>query len=41
MRNSINEKKKEKEKEKEKEPIKIPQLSYNFNISDIIVKYII
>ena len=39
MKNSLNEKKKE--KDKEKEPIKIPQLSYNFNASDIIVKQII
>ena len=45
MKNSQNEKKKDKDKDKdkdkEKEQIKIPQLSYNFNISDIIVKYII
>ena len=43
MKNSLNEKKKDKEKDKdkEKEPIKIPQLSYNFNASDIIVKQII
>ena len=45
MKNSQNEKKKDKEKDKdkdkEKEQIKIPQLSYNFNISDIIVKHII
>ena len=41
MKNSQNEKKKEKDKDKDKELIIIPQLSYNFNISDIIVKYII
>ena len=41
MKNSQNEKKREKDKDKEKEQIKIPQLSYNFNISDTIVKYII
>ena len=39
MRNSIIEKKKD--KEKEKEPINIPPLPYNFNISNIVVKYII
>ena len=45
MKNSLNEKKKEKDKdkdkEKEKEQFKIPQLSYNFNMSNIIVKNII
>ena len=43
MKNSQIEKKKEKDKDKdkEKEQIKIPQLPYDFNISNTIVKYII
>jgi len=43
MKNSKIEKNKDKDKDKdkEKEQIRIPQLSYNFNISDIIVKYVI
>ena len=43
MKNSQNEKKKEKDKEKEKEKdqIIIPQLPYDFNISNTIVKYIV
>ena len=43
MKNSQNEKRKEKDKDKDKdkEYFKIPQLPYNFNISDTIVKYII
>ena len=43
MKNSQNEKKKEKdrEKDKEKDQIIIPQLPYDFNISNTIVKYIV
>ena len=47
MKNPQSEKKKEKEKdkdkdkEKEKDQFKIPQLPYDFNISNIIVKYMI
>ena len=43
MKNSQNEKRKEKDKEKEKEKdqIIIPQLPYDFNISNTIVKYIV